>query len=115
LSVKGSTMTVEPFTHLRPLTETMPTCITPTPFPVPWLQACRAGSRCRWAAAAAPSGAGRPGIPVLLPRGVGRAGVLARVLQVAGAAWFRCGMQVVVLPAVGPGAAQREVSAGVGF
>lgn len=35
-----------------------------------------------------------PGIPVLLPRGVGRACVLARVLQVSGTAWFRSGMQV---------------------
>lgn len=47
----------------------MPTCITSTPFPVPWLQACRAGSGCRRAAAAAP-GPGLAGIPVLLPRAV---------------------------------------------
>lgn len=60
-------------------------------------------------------GAAGPGTPVLLPRGVGRAGVLARVLRVAGAAWFRSGMQAVVLPAVGPAAALGEVLAGVGF
>ena len=107
-------MTVEPFTHLRPgdgnhanlhnlnAVPRRPGCGACVPAPAAGLQLlgrCRAGS----------------GIPVLLPRGVGRAGVLARMLQVSGASWFRWGMQVVVLPALGPAGAQREVPAGVGF
>jgi len=83
----------------------MPTCITSTPFPVPWLQACRAGSGCRRAAAAAP-GPGLAGIPVLLPRAV--PAPWSGCCRVAGASWFRSGRQVVVLPAVGPAAVQRR-------
>ena len=50
------------------------------------------------------AGAGRdPGAPA-----AGRAGALVRMLQVAGASWFRSGRQVVVLPAVGPAAVQRR-------
>ncbi|NMR32529.1 hypothetical protein [Crystallibacter degradans] len=93
--MKGSTMTVEPFTHLRPVAGNHANLHNLNAVPVPWLQDCRAGSRCRWGAraAAAPSGAaGGPGL-----------------------GWFRSGMQVVVLPAAGPAAAQRAVLAGVGF
>ena len=75
----------------------MPTCITSTP------------SRCPGCRPAVPAPAAA-GLQLLRrPRGLGRPGP---VLQVAGASWFRSGMQAVVLPAVGPGC---RAAGGVGW